>query len=433
MIFPGVLIVCAALLVSTAQSYGETRDVRLTIGQGWAVVREVRMVHMIKGEQVITFEDIPQEAELPTLVIRSRRIPVRLLEWGRIGQLEEEPAGAGSLVYRRVDDSVVWEPKGFRRSSDERSLGLRDAVRCLIDAESAGKRELELVYMVRGLSWDPHYEVVVRGELEKEPKVAVDIHAQVKIRNNCSRSFKEAVVHLVGRTPDSLSQRKDPGFLVTDPHSPLAELWKKQQEPSDPGYSYPIPQAVDIPRQAETEVTYVRTQRVPAKRIYYLGPSMAGRLELGANEPLQKIVAFNNAEAHGLGLILPPGPVDIFLGSKRRHVRQTARLPRTTVNSEIRIDLGDDPDVTARRTRLGRSALVDGAYEEVHEILIENRTPFEASAEIDERPSSTLGWDLIRATGVHEQEGQTLRFMPRVAASDSKMIQYRLRIRQPEL
>ena len=59
------------------------RETSLTIGHGWAIVRELRSFSLNEGEQEVVFEGIPPEADLSSLVVRSRRVPLEVLECRR--------------------------------------------------------------------------------------------------------------------------------------------------------------------------------------------------------------------------------------------------------------------------------------------------------------------------------------------------------------
>ncbi|MEM7395066.1 MAG: hypothetical protein AAF492_22270 [Verrucomicrobiota bacterium] len=76
---------CFALCISTSASADEVKNTWLTIGQGWAVVREVRMIELRPGEQTLSLNGIPDKADLMTLRLHSKRVRLDLLGWERQG------------------------------------------------------------------------------------------------------------------------------------------------------------------------------------------------------------------------------------------------------------------------------------------------------------------------------------------------------------
>ena len=66
-----LLVHVLALFAGTLPTLAaDVRGVSLTVGQGWAVGRELRQVTMPGGSAEIVLDDIPEEADLSSLLIR---------------------------------------------------------------------------------------------------------------------------------------------------------------------------------------------------------------------------------------------------------------------------------------------------------------------------------------------------------------------------
>ncbi len=413
----------AALLTAVTASAATAPTMFLTIGKGWAMVREERRVTVGEGEQDLVFDDIPVEADLSSFMLRASRVRLELREWSR-------PAVPSAI--RREGDAVVWVPGGPAAGV---GAGLR-SVRCRVWASSASTdMPIELIYRVDGPTWSARYQAAVRGEQaeEKEP-VSVDLSGLVRIVNPTQKAYGNARVALVGEEkPLAADPRSDPGFLALDEDSPLADLWREPEREPSAAFQYSLPEPVSIGPDSETDVTIIRTLRTPAKRVYSMA---AEAFPLGGSPegaPLRKWIVFRNTPAGRMGRALPPGQVQVFLGGMRTHLLQEARFPRTPENGDIRIDLGRADDVRGTRRSLGRSTAVAGSSEESFALEIRNLRDTDVVVEIDEKPSVTLEWTLVRSTKTCRETFRRLQFSTEVKARRAETIEYRLRIRQPEL
>ncbi len=422
---------CAA---PVTPSHGRVVDTSLTIGNGWAVVRETREMDLSAGRQELILEDIPEAADLSTLVISTRRVPVRLISWerdrlaqGRTAALSDDPG----WVLDGAD--VVWR-RAAALPPAATSHDTAAPVRCVIDFPVAGKRALDVGYLVPGFRWSSQYQVLIRGDLDDdEEMVSLDLFGTIRIQNVSARTYEQAHVRLVGSdTKEALPWRHSPGILMIE-EGPMARLWQRPEPEPGIEHLYRLPHRVRLAPLEETEVHFLSAIRIPATRLFVLNADDVPFTTVGLSAPLRKYVTFRNTEQYGLGWVMPPGPVEVFHGGLRRYLLQEARLPHTPLNREIRIDFGTDDQVLGTRRRMARTAPENGRYEELFEITLDNRRAGPVHIELDERPHLTLDWDVMRANESYEIMGNRLVFNPRVSGLTERRIQYRLRFHQPTL
>jgi hypothetical protein len=305
-------------------------------------------------------------------------------------------------------------------------------VKCTLRSPVEGKRSLELVYRVGDLRWESYYQVLVRGA--EEEKLSVDFSGRVRIENRTSRSFSNALLRLIGpgtvREPEAAP---DPGFLILAEDSPLADKWRPQPADPEPQYVYRVPRRVNLAGGTEMEVALVSATRTPAKPRYTMSSDAIPLSAKGQGRPLKKSIVFQNSSAHGLGWVLPPGPVDVFLGGMRQYVLPGARIPYTPINGEIRIDMGQSPEVVGFRRSVKQTDVVDGSYEQVYELVLENQGGTPVVVEVVEKPPPVLEWNVISANASYTERSQRLHFKPTVKAKNERRIQYTIRVRQPSL
>ena len=393
----------------------------LTIGDGWALVREVRTVSLTRGVQTLLLDDLPPEIDLSTLIVRTRRVEIDLQAWGR-RTAAEPPAGAG-------DDIVTWTPAP-RPGRSEPAPGRGVVVEAQLSAPDERRSiDLELLYRTSGMSWSANYEVVVRGDrVEEREPLSADLTGWIRIRNRTGRTFSNAVVRLVGRRRPPQDDVKPPGFLILDEFNPMSDPWRWRPPEPEIEYEYALPQTVQCASGSDMEYVLVRSERIPAARRYIL---RAEEVVASLARPLRKYILVANTSANRLGVNLPPGPVQIFLGSMRSQFLQAGDLPHTPMDGEIRMDLGPAGEVTGRRVRKSRELLSGGDYAETFLLDVANSRDGAITVELDEKPPLILEWTLTRSTKPCREVFRRLQFEFDVPAGAREVVEYSLRVKQP--
>lgn len=420
------LLVLAAGVALHAHAQ-DAREVCLTIGPEWSVVREVRDVAFAAAETDLVIS-VPAAADLTTLNVTGRRSPVRLLSWS----LAERPAAFARAPALRATSS------GFETVSAEAvSAGPLPRVRCRLSGVPGRSREVEIFYRTRDLSWRCQYEITVRGDVANylEP-LSLDMDCRVVLSNATARSFSDARVMLVAEDPAPQVRldraRAAPGLLMLDDDSPLADLWRHQPEREGVSYDYALPQSVTLPAHAAVMAPWVTVRRKPAERLYSLD---AEEFEIGSGStwrPLRRFLTFRNEAGFGLGQPLPSGPALIYLGAVRGALYQRAWIPHTAVNSEIRIDLGPATGVTGTRRSQGRNVSAAGFTEETVDIQVANALPSAVNVELVERPPVPLAWDVTRSSRPYELRDRRLLYRLQVDTRSEEELSYTVRVTEPE-
>ena len=423
-VFLGFLAVTTANAELSADS--SALSTSLTIGHGWAVVREARLFKLNEGEQDVLLEGIPPEADLSSLMVYSKRMPLELLECRRL------PVPS---VAAKASQDVRWTSgKGFFEVAkpDTESGPVLCRIRSPIEWDGMG---VDISYMVRGFDWTAIYQAAVHGEQSEENEpVSVDLSGLVRIENKTSRSFVKARIRLVGgRSKEQRPWSSGPGFLSLDEDSPLADLWREKAPEPAPEFEYEIPRILQVKAHSMSDVVLIHTLRTPATRVYTLSAEEFPPVAEDQDHPLNKRIVLENIAANRMGVALPPGRVQVFLGSQRNKLLQEGFFERTPVNGTIRIDLGLAEDVRGLR-KLGRSSdPVAGYYEQTFLIVVRNQRDTEIVCEIDEKPPIILEWNLVSASSPCRESAHRLKFNISVKPRAEEIIEYQLRIRQPEL
>ncbi|MFH0908615.1 MAG: hypothetical protein V1929_07625 [bacterium] len=426
----------AVLACALRTANGSPAETFLTIGDGWAVVRETYSVLMTNEEQLLVLENVPMEADLSSLSISTRRFQVRLLSWQRESRAVSErvPAGDRALAYDRARGDVTWTPLPPGSPADAGGETAGPRVICRLTGTDTGPRNIDVTYLVTGITWRADYTVLLRGDLtNEEERVSVEISGSIRVMNPSSRIFDSARVRLVGMDRLSDATRNEPGFVMVDDDNPLADLWRRREAEASAFFNYDIPGHATVAAHGETAVPLVSSARQPADRIFRMD---AGDLPVAGRQqarPLRKYLVLKNASSYGLGMALPPGDAEIFIGGMRSLIFQMARFARTPANGEVLIDLGPAKNVLGSRQDLGHEDVSPESYKVSYNLLVENRLASPVSVEIMETPPTALAWQMIRAKTSYDIKGRQIIFKTRVEGKSTERVDYTIRVSQPTL
>ncbi len=408
-------------LVLLAVSPALAQSTAVTVGDGWAVVREERTLAFSNVEQAVTLDDVAAEADLSSLVFWSEREPIQLLSWSRemLVHDSDEPGD---------EETRTWTPGGKKSDKGVPVIG---PLSCRLLAESTGSRTVQMAYLMTGLTWRVSYNVLVRGDPSNEQeRISVDLDGNLMVMNATSKTFSNALLRIVGSDTAAEAEQAEPGILMMD-DSPLADLWLKKKAPTPVSFLYNVPSRAFLRAHAETEMSLVASARKPADRLYRLITADYPLNEREQTKPLHRVISLENAPSYGVGQALPAGPARIFRGSYRATLAQQAWFAHTPASATFRIDLGPTESVLGSRRSLGRSPVVAGAYEEQFSVLLENRLSSPADIEIEDEPATSLQWEIVRASAPYVVSGRRIVFSVEASPKSQVDVRYTLRVREP--
>jgi hypothetical protein len=423
-----IVLICLA----TVGGRGEIIQSTLTVTDDWTAVQEWRRFVLVAGDQYLWLDDIPDTADLSSLTVRARRLPVELLSWARAVRPSSEPVAAAA----EADTSLTFAPGAPLRVQPTRPGPLRtDAVRCRIRFPVAGEHVLQVTYRMRGVSWKAHYNILLRGDLAgADERMSVDLAGLVTFRNTSHRTFENAWIRIAGadvRSQATTAEFRRPGFLSVI-EGPLSDLWQVSNRAQELEMVYFLPHRITLPAASHADMPLVQATRIPATRLYVMDSDEIPLSISGVLRPLARRLVFANTEANGLGWVLPPGSVSVYAGLARRTLVREGYLPHTPLDREIRLDLGEATDVVGMRRSRTRTRTIQGFYEELFEMVVQNNRSSDIAVEIVERPASSLRWAIQRSTEDLERVRGWIEMRPRVAGNEQKRIELRLRLQEPD-
>lgn len=392
----------------------------LTIGQGWAWVREF---FPPSGERELTrivWTNPPANIDLDTLQVWNVRRPWPLREWR---WLAEEASATTNATPATAP--LVWRP--YRPSPPPPA---RNRLEILLAEPLSHAMGHTLTYRLPGFYWRAFYRVIVRGiGPQSIEAVQIDLTGYLRIQNDTGTAYPQARISLVG-TDESLRPATKPfGLLDLNPDTALTDLWlvPPRTDPASP-FVYPLLTEAAIPAGGQAEIQYARVERKPAQIVHLCDSDAIPSPTPRGGLPLRRLLQVANTAAVGLGYPLPPGEANLFLGAMRGAPSQTGRVAHTPYPGILQFDMGPVDTVRAARAAGEEIPLPEGAWQVDHTILLINNLASPVRILVMEKPATPMEWDLVRSSSPCTQTTRVLNYDLTLPAQSSKTITYRLRL-----
>ena len=413
---PARFLLALAAAAAAAVLPARAEPAMLTVGQGWAWVRESFPSSGEMDVDRIVWTNPPPQIDLDTLQVWNVRRPWAIREW----RWAQPPAAAAE-----DHKPLVWRPRAPPAPPPP-----HDRLDILLAEPLSHRMGHSLTYRLPDFDWTVFYRVVVRGiGPQSIDAVQVDLAGYLRIHNGTATAFPDARISLVG-TDESLQPPPKPfGRLELNPDTALTDLWlaPPKSEPLIPS-RYPLQIQADIPADGQAEIQFARVTRKPAQIAHVCdsadipSPTPTGGL------PLRRILLVPNAAMVGLGFPLPPGQADLFLGTLRGAPALSGPVRQTPFPGTLRIDMGPADTVRASRQMVEEISLPEGAGQADHTIALVNDLASPVRIQVVETPSTPMEWHLVRSSIPCTQTTRTLNFDLTLPPQSSKTIAYRLRL-----
>ena len=395
----------------------QAEPAQLTVGQGWAWVREFFPPSGDQDINRLVWTNPPVPLELDTLQIWNVRRPWPIREWRWL---------ASALPAASVPDQPLsWHPV------PEPPVPPAHARLEILLAEPLSHRMgHSLTYRLPDFNWKAFYHVTVRGiGPESIDAVQVDLAGILRIFNGTSARYPDARLSLVG-TDELLRPPPKPfGLLDLNPDTALTDLWLAPAAPKPLiPVAYPLQTEADIPAHGQAEIRFAGVSRKPAQISHRCNSTAIPAPTPSGGLPLRRILLIPNTPAMGLGFPLPPGQADLFLGAVRGAPFQSGRVQHTPFPGTLQLDMGPVDTVRASRRLLEETPLPEGGWQSEHAITLVNHLSSPVQIQVRERPETPRGWSLVRSSIPCAVTTSALNFDLTLAPHATQTITYRLRL-----
>ncbi len=275
----------------------------------------------------------------------------------------------------------------------------------------------------------------MRGSLTNlADAVSVDVNGFVEVMNLTGRAYENVRLEVIG--PDTLGEppaRKPPGILDVLDFHPMADRWLfRPRDPLTP-QRYTVGEGINLPAGRSSQLAYVSARRRPAEQRLMFRAGEIPTETRGPGAAPYLLITFDNKKDYAGGRPTPPGEAVIHVGNRSGSIYQRAWFKHTTVDGEIRIDLGRIDGVFARRVDRGGTPRPDGVTEQMYEIRIDNRTPHRVGMLIEEAPPVAATWQVLRSSIPHQMLNRRLLFTPEIPPRTETTFNYTLRVTGPSI
>jgi hypothetical protein len=433
---------------------------------GLGLVKDRRNVTLWQGESTLLFMDVASQVIPSSVSVRSVKegdavsvleqnyeydllSPSKLLEKyvGKRVRIRyrspytdrEDEREAKVLAYNdgqpvlMMDNEVTFGVPGtYIFPEVPRDLIARPTLSWMLDAKTAGKRELEALYLTNGMTWRADY-VFVLGADER----GADLSGWVTLDNRSGATFRNARLKLVAgdvnRIREDLAARGYPAaakVAVTGeavPQFKESELFEY--------HLYSLERPTDVKNNQSKQVGLLAAKDVPIGKEYvFYGADHYYRArhsgEIVRNQKVPVFLLFRNDKESRLGMPLPKGIVRVYKRDKDDALQFVGenRIDHTPKDEKVRLMLGDAFDVVGDRRQTSWNVISGNTYEAAYEISLRNHKKEEITVRVVEPIPGD--WKILETSHPYEKEdSQTAVFPVKADPGVEVKLKYRVRIR----
>jgi len=471
---------------------GDRTAVDLTIyNQNLSLIREERIIKLVKGMSRVVLPDIPATIDGTSLHFISLMDPaaVRVLEQNYQYDLvhqakllekyvgkevefvriepstEKEYTVRGKLIatgyylqpqhgspvpsyystggmIAEIDGKIEINPVGrLVLPSLPEGLILKPQLEWLVKNARAGQHRTEISYLAGQLSWNCNYVALLNKDDSR-----IDVTGWVTLTNNSGTSFKNAGLKLVAGDVN----------VVKEAFEYEARLAKSQAvaDASAPQFKqtdlfeyklYSLQRHTDLNNNETKQIELTSAKNVAAKKMFiydgladqwrywYRNFSYRSQGSFGqqSNTKVGVYVTFKNDDASGIGIPLPKGKVRVYKrddDGKEQFIGED-QIDHTPKDEEVKLYLGNAFDIVGERAQKDfRSYAAGHIVEETVEVKVRNHKDEMVEIQVYEHPWRWSQWEIVKSnTDWTKVDQTTLRFPVKIARGGEKTVSYTIR------
>jgi hypothetical protein len=446
-------LLAIALLFSATAAAAETAMELTVYNNDLALVKELRSIELARGVQEFTFTGVPERLLPETVHFRSLRDPegtlvleqnyrydlldrnsllaryrgqqVRALvdgEWRTVRLLAAGNPTESQPLGRILDINGEIHIEGFILPALPEGLLLEPSLVWQLDAEKAGKHDVELSYLSEGISWRADYVAVV-GQND-----ALDLTGWVTLDNRSGKSYADARLKLVAgdvnRVP-SPAPRMAKGMETLAMASRDAGGFAEEQ--FFEYHLYTLGRTTTVLDNEQKQVELLRAAGVEAARKYVF------RSDSWQEDAEPRAVAvtmeFANEAASGAGMPLPRGTVRVYQADAGGQLQFAGEdeIPHTPEGERVRLKLGDAFDIRGERIQTAIDQRGNKIISRSFQITLRNHKDTALSVDVIEDVPAWQEWSVREASHKYEKRSaRQLVFTVPVPAKGEMVVKYTL-------
>jgi len=446
-----------------------TGNADLTVyNNNFAMVRERRTFKLPGAAAQLVMGGVPRELQAETAFLQVLKgdavrvteqifnfdvlTPSKLLEravGSEVSVISVNPGNGREITERArvlsVAEGLVLEINGKIHTNhpgrvvfDSLPSGARPRPTLLMSVTGKGGQdvEAELSYLTGGLSWRPDYVAQYDSDANR-----MDILAWATVTNGTGSNFPNSKLKLIaGEVNREAAARPE---MMRQMRMQAADM-AMAAAPSAPGidataslatYVYTIPALTSLGAYETKQLGLLNAQSIPVRRQYTVRSEQYFFTQAMRGQPMDTRAAveltFNNDKAAKLGMPLPAGIVRVY-GQDAEGAPQFMgedRINHTAVGGEVRLNLGNDFDITVQREQVNYVRATDTISLSTWRVTVSNAKPRPVTVRVIEPiPGS---WEIAKESHPHtKQDAGAALWTLEVPAKGKTVLEYNARITQ---
>ncbi len=373
----------AAGAAEIAVNESQRTDTQISVYKNMALVKDSRNIYLPAGESELSFEGVAERMRPETAVLLA--VGVNVLEQnydynlitaqnlmqkyvGKKVKTAVENPKTGETVFSDAEivsqsygTPVLKFSYGIDPSFNGRiiypeipaDLQAKPSLAAKIMNETAAQKEISLMYLTGGLSWDSNYVATLLSDSE------LNLKGWVTVNNVSGIDYKNAKISFVAGNVNEQIARPIMAkgmrmmAMAANTMDTIAEAAAMPDEQSLAGYHmYNIPFRVDLAANQTKQLSLLEGDMVKYHKNLvlnsplYFGQNSASSFE---KSTLTQSYVINNSTEDNLGIPLPSGTVRFYQRDKDGNLQFIGedRISHTPKNEELKLNLGDAFDVFA--------------------------------------------------------------------------------------
>ena len=428
--------------------------------QDLALVRDARVMTLIKGENDVAFIDVSGHIQPETALLKSSGgkldvleqnfdfdllTPEKLLEKSVGGMVriivtdpktgketveEAKVLSVANGVVLQIGDRIETQAPGRIVFAEvPPNLRSRPTLVTKIDSDTAGRLPVELDYLTGGLGWAADYV----AELAPDEH-SIELKGWVTLTNTSGTTYRNAKLQLVAGALNRVRQAMNDQMKTKALDGEGLEEAKPMQEQALFEYHlYTLGRPTTIAENQTKQVELLTGHGIPVTKEYRFANVASGyNYQMGEAPRVNASVRlkFVNTEKSGLGIPLPQGTVRVYKADNAGQaifVGEDA-IQHTPKNEYVDLTLGQAFDVTARGKQTDFETLGDEVYESAYEIEFKNAKSEAVTVILAQTVPGD--WKMLEESADHEKaDASTALWHINVPANGSTKLTYRVRVK----
>ncbi len=315
-----------------------------------------------------------------------------------------------------------------------KSLSAKPQLQVVLDNAIQGPKELELVYLTTGLSWQANYIANVTGD------ESLDINTSVTLTNNSGVDYQNAKIRVVAgdvnkvQAPairEAYADEAAPMYKSMSFGATMAGASNTAQAVAD-YYYYELDTNTTIKDKQSKQVALFNKNNVKYKKTYKLASPLY--ISRSANksefEKLNPSIVFNitNDAASNLDVLLPSGVIRFYEDSNDNTTfLGEATIAQTSKGETLELALGKTSDIYAKAKILNVDKVSKDISDINAEVLLQNSSKEEKEVIFEQNIYGD--WKILEENYASvKKNSRTAQWSVMVPASGQVLISYKLRV-----